>query len=76
MVLILIFVALAVIGQAANLAIAIAIENVVSPAASIPVFFVLLLTVFWAAWRLALWFTERTAVARERRHQQRHEAHA
>jgi hypothetical protein len=74
--LILTFIALAVVGQAANLAISIAIENHLAAAASVPVFFALLLATFWIAWRLALWLTERPARAVEQRHPPRHEAHA
>ena len=76
MVLILTFVALAVIGQATNLAISIAIENSVSAAASVPVFFVLLLATFWLAWRLAIWLTQPADEATESRREPRHEAHA
>ena len=74
--LILTFVALAVIGQAANLAISIAIENHVAAVASVPVFFALLIATFWVAWRLALWLTQPAAPAVDERHQRRHEAHA
>jgi uncharacterized protein (DUF2062 family) len=74
--LILTFIALAVVGQAANLAISIAVENNVSAAASVPVFFALLLATFWVAWRLALWLIERPAHAVEHRHPPRHQAHA
>jgi hypothetical protein len=74
--LVLTFIALAVVGQAANLAISIAVENNVSAAASVPVFFALLIAMFWVAWRLALWLTERPARAVAQQHPPRHEAHA
>jgi len=76
MALILTFVALAVVGQAANLAIAIAIENTVSEALSVPVFFLLLLTMFWAAWRTALWLTQPAEATDGSRDKPRHQAHA
>jgi hypothetical protein len=76
MALILTFVALALIGQAANLAISIGVENAISTAASVPVFFVLMLATFWLSWRLALWFTQPAADATRSRRQPRHEAHA
>jgi uncharacterized membrane protein YraQ (UPF0718 family) len=76
MALILTFVALALIGQAANLAISIGVENAISPTASVPVFFVLMLTTFWLSWRLALWLTQPAADAMRSRREPRHEAHA
>jgi hypothetical protein len=72
MALILTFVALALIGQAANLAISIGVENTLSQAASVPVFFVLMLTTFWLSWRIALWLTQPAAETTK----PRDEAHA
>jgi hypothetical protein len=71
MALILTFVALALTGQAANLAISIAVEHIISPAASVPVFFVLMLATFWLSWRLALWLTQPAAKA-ARSHREAH----
>jgi hypothetical protein len=55
--LLLVFIALAVVGQAVNVMIAMQLDRY-SEAASLAVFFALLVTVFWTAWKLALRLTE------------------
>jgi hypothetical protein len=62
--LLLTFAALAIIGQAINVMIAMQIDPY-SEAASLAAFFVLLLSFFYLAWKLAVRFT---APAGERRH--------
>jgi hypothetical protein len=67
--LILVFAVLAVIGQAVNVTIAMQIDPY-SETASLAVFFILLVTFFWLAWKLAWWLTEPRAERRPLRHQQ------
>ena len=52
------FIAIAVAGQVANVAICLALERFYPSSVTIPVFFVLWVGTFWLAWRLALRITE------------------
>lgn len=58
MALILAFAAIAVVGQALNILLALTVERYFSSGASVVTFVALYLIVFWGAWRLALWITE------------------
>lgn len=58
MALLLTFLVLAIVGQAANMFVAIQVEHRVSEAAGVVVFFALLVIVFIAAWKLAVTLTE------------------
>jgi hypothetical protein len=55
--LLLVYLALIAVGQAATIAIALTVESVVSPAASVLVFIGLYFSVFALGWKLAVWLT-------------------
>ena len=55
--LLLVYIAIIALGQSATIAIALMIEKLVSPAASILVFISLYFLVFWLGWGLAVWLT-------------------
>lgn len=58
MALLLAFISLVVVGQAANVAACLALDRIYPGAVTIAVFFVLWIGVFWGSWRLALRLTE------------------
>jgi hypothetical protein len=58
MILLLAFIVAAVVGQAVNVAICIVIDKV-APGISFMVFFALYMGVFWLAWRIAVFVTEK-----------------
>lgn len=55
--LLVVYLALIAVGQSATIAIALWVENLVSPAASVLVFIGLYFTVFLLGWKLAVWLT-------------------
>jgi hypothetical protein len=60
MILLATFLALVIVGQAANVLIAMGVEQI-SEAASLALFFVMFAGVFFAAWQLAVRITDRRA---------------
>jgi hypothetical protein len=74
--LLLTFAVLAVIGQAINVMIAMQVDPY-SETASLAVFFALLVTVFYAAWKLAVWLTGPAGPAPQpKRLEHKHAGHA
>ena len=55
--LLVVYIALIALGQAASIAIALTVESLVSPAASVLVFISLYFVVFVLGWKLAVWLT-------------------
>jgi hypothetical protein len=55
--LLVVYIALIAVGQSASIAIALTVERLVSPAASVLVFIGLYFTVFLLGWKLAVWLT-------------------
>jgi hypothetical protein len=55
--LLIVYLALIAVGQSATVAIALSVERLVSPAASVLVFIGLYFTVFLLGWKLAVWLT-------------------
>ena len=53
------FIVLSVIGQTLNILISLTVENYVTKATSILVFFALFLAVFWLSWKLTQWIVDR-----------------
>jgi len=55
--LLVVYIAFIALGQSASIAIALTVERLVSPAASVLVFIALYFTVFLLGWKLSVWLT-------------------